>query len=67
MFQKNKFRAAIVRAGMTIEELAKIIEMNASTLHRKMNGDSDFTRIEIKRICKVLHIENDEMIDIFFA
>lgn len=67
MFQKNKFRAAIVRAGMTIEELAKIIAMNASTLHRKMNGDSDFTRIEIKRICKVLHIENDEMIDIFFA
>ena len=67
MFEKNEFRAAVVRNGMTIEELAKCIGINAATLHRKMSGVSDFTRMEINRICKVLDLTNDDMVKIFFG
>ena len=41
--------------------------MNASTLYRKMNGISDFTRKEIQEIRDELGLDANTVDQIFFA
>lgn len=65
MFDKNRFKAQIVLAGMTSKELAEKLGINESTLYRKVNNDGNFTRDEINKIIEILRIENPQ--DIFFA
>ena len=65
MFDKNRFRAQIILAGMTAKELADKIGINESTLYRKINADGNFTREEIGKIVEILHIDNPK--DFFFA
>ena len=50
MFQKNEFKAEVVRRNLTLENVATAIGIDAATLHRKMNGVSDFYRSEIEKI-----------------
>ncbi len=64
MFNKNAFRAAIVLRGKTLSDAAKCLEIDNSTLYRKMNGKSDFTRKEIQTLCEYFQIENP--MEIFF-
>ena len=52
MFQKNEFKAEVVRRNLTLENVANAIGIDAATLHRKMNGASDFYRSEIEKIIK---------------
>lgn len=65
MFDKNRFRAQIILAGMTAKELAEKIGIDESTLYRKINADGNFTRKEIGKIVEILHIDDPK--DIFFA
>jgi predicted transcriptional regulator len=65
VFDKNKFKAQIVLAGMTAKELAERLGINESTLYRKINADGNFTREEISKMTEILHIENPQ--EIFFA
>lgn len=67
MFNKNKFKARIVEAGFNMEYVAKSIGVNAATLYRKMNGTSDFTRTEIQKLQKVLSLDVEKVVEIFFA
>lgn len=67
MFNKEKFRDCIYQNGMTLNNIASIMGVNMSTLYRKMNGDTDFTRNEIDVIRCHLHLSNDETETIFFA
>lgn len=67
MFNRNKFRAKVVEAGLTLEETAKKIGINPSTLDRKMSGISDFNRTEIQSLRKILGLSASECDDIFFA
>ena len=65
MFDKRRFKAAVVLKGYTFADVAKILEIDISTLHRKMNGESDFYRAEIQTLCNALDIEDPQ--SIFFA
>ena len=67
MFNRNKFRAKVVGEGLTLEEVAKKLGINPSTLDRKMSGISDFSRNEIQILRKVLRMTAAECDDIFFA
>lgn len=67
MFNRNKFRAKVVEAGLTMEEVAKKIGINPSTLVRKVSGESDFSRNEIQILRKILSLTATECDDIFFA
>jgi transcriptional regulator with XRE-family HTH domain len=67
MFQKNEFKAEVVRRGLSLDEVAKAIGINPASLHRKMNGTSDFYRGEIERIIKLLGLNGEDVIRIFFA
>ena len=67
MFQKNEFKAEVIRRGMTLDNVADALGINPASLHRKMNGASDFYRGEIEKIIKILHLSGEEVLRIFFA
>lgn len=67
LFKKNEFRAEVVRKGMTLEEVAKAIGINYVSLHRKINGTSDFYRGEIEKIIHLLGLSGEDVLRIFFA
>ncbi len=65
MFSKRKFEAAMKLAGKNYKDLALALEIDISTLYRKVNGISEFTRLEIQMLCDILNLESP--IDIFFS
>lgn len=65
MFDKTRFKAQIVLAGITSKELAEKLGINESTLYRKINKDGNFTRDEINKLIEILGIDNPQ--EIFFA
>lgn len=67
MFMANLFKAKLAELNKSVSEIASIIGVNQATLHRKMNGTSDFTRNEIQLIRHALSLTNNEVCSIFFA
>lgn len=65
MFNKNEFKAQLVRKDMTMKELAMFLGIDESTLYRKIQDDGRFTRQEINAMIDRLEIENPQ--EIFFA
>lgn len=65
MFNKRKFKAVLVEKGLTLSDVAKHLKINESTLYRKVNENTEFTRKEIQEICDLLKL--DSPTDIFFA
>ena len=65
LFNKLKFKAAVIERGKTMSDVAEYLKINESTLYRKVNGSSEFSRDEIQKICTLLELESP--VDIFFA
>jgi len=65
VFNKNEFKAQIVKKGLTVKKLAEYLGINEATVYRKINADGDFTRDEINKLIDILQIE--EPMKIFFA
>lgn len=65
LFDKKRFKAAAVMAGLTLRQVAAELNIDEVTLYRKMNGESEFYRREIQQLCSILKIENPTAI--FFA
>lgn len=53
--------------GFTLESFASELGVNYTTLYRKLNGDSEFTRPEIKLAKRVLNLNNSDVDAIFFS
>lgn len=67
MFNKQLFKGRVVAAGYTLGETARALGINPATLHRKMSGESDFTRDEIIRLRDFLDLKPDDVVEIFFS
>lgn len=67
MLDKNKLYGKIRAHGLTLENVARFLGINAATLSRKVNGRSDFTRNEIEMLRRKLSLTADELQAIFFA
>lgn len=65
MFDKRKFMAQMVLAGMTQKELAQKLGIDESTLYRKIKDDGRFSRKEMNSIIEILKIKDPN--PIFFA
>ena len=65
MFNEKKFREAVKKKGLSMGDIAEFLNINPSTLYRKMSGESDFYRGEIQRLCELLELKNPS--EIFFA
>lgn len=60
-----KYYAA--KSGYTLTNLSKVLGINASTLSRKLSGETDFTRSEIVLLKECLHLSLSEVDLIFFT
>ena len=67
MFKRNELRAALARKDMSIQSLAKALNISSATLSLKINGHGDFIRSEIEQIRKVLDLTPEDVLTIFFA
>lgn len=57
------FKNAIAGKGLTLKDVAEVINVTESTLSLKISGGSDFYLSEIKAICETFGFDSS----IFFA
>ena len=67
MFKRTVFRATLALADKSNAEVAKALNIDISTLSRKMAGQSDFTREEIEKFRAFLELDWSAVCEIFFA
>ena len=65
MFDERKFRAQLILAGVSMKELASRLNINESTLYRKIKQDGAFTRDESNEMIVILNISDPK--EIFFT
>jgi len=63
----NELKAEIVRNGMTIEEFADRTGIKRTTVWRRFENTDGFKLKEIKIIAKVLKLNSERVVDIFFT
>ena len=64
---KKELRYQIARSGLTRKTIAKMMGIGLVTLHRKLNGTTQFTRGELMLIKEILELDDKTFIDIFFV
>lgn len=69
MIATKEIKAQLKRAGMTQAELAGVMEMDPSTLNRKINNESGevLTVKEATKMAEALKIPREMLTSIFFA
>lgn len=68
MVNVNKLRGKIIEKGLSVKELADNLEMDRSTLYRKMNSEGDTMTIsDAVNISRILDLSLEEVNSIFFS
>jgi plasmid maintenance system antidote protein VapI len=62
----NKLKAKIIERGLNVEGFANLINMDRSSLYRKLNNSQKITIGEAMRIKEALEMTKEEASDIFF-
>ncbi len=57
MFNANLLKAELLIKGISTDELAKILGINKSTLSKRINGKSEWTLSELKKVGEILGAE----------
>lgn len=60
-----KLKGKMVENGLTQDELARRIDMDRSTLNRRLKTGESFTIGEANRITMVLNLSKEDAMDIF--
>lgn len=60
-------KVALVKRGIGTNDLAGILGINPSLASLKIHGKQQFTYTQIKRLASKLQLDNEEIINIFFA
>lgn len=63
----NLLKAEMVKNGINGQQLSADIGISESAFYRKMAGSSEFTLSEISAIARVLRIDSEAIISIFFG
>jgi len=50
----NNLRAEMIRNGVTVDDIAKCLEVSPKTVRNKINGETQFSWEEVKKIKKLL-------------
>ncbi|MDU1176397.1 MAG: helix-turn-helix transcriptional regulator [Peptoniphilus harei] len=68
MVNINKLRGKIIENGLSVKDLADNLEMDRSTLYRKMNSEGGTMTIrDAEKISKILNLSLEEVNSIFFS
>ena len=62
MFNKKEFEIALIRKSVKKNELAKALNIDVSTLYRKIENNGDFSREQIVKIMEFLDISDPKPI-----
>lgn len=57
----------LARQGVSVNELAEILQLTRGTMSKKINGRADFSLQEVRRIAKILSLTKEDVWSIFFA
>lgn len=52
---------AMIRSGVSVEQLSKMTRISKRTLYRRLNEPEDMTLRELKRVSQALNLTEDEM------
>lgn len=63
----NLLKSKLVACGMNVEQLASNIEVDRSSLYRKLNNSEKFTIGEVLRIKNTLNLSDADAIQIFLS
>ncbi|MCI9387574.1 MAG: hypothetical protein K1W36_06735 [Lachnospiraceae bacterium] len=63
----NKLRYYIADRKKSLSEFGNALCISHSALHRKMKGETEFTRKEIQTTITFLNLSCNEVMDIFFC
>lgn len=63
----TELRVEMVRAGKSVEDVARELGVAPTTLYRKLDGKSDFGLNELKLIKNSLNLDDEAVKRIFFA
>ena len=68
MTNTEELKKAVERSGMKIGAILQSMNIKSySTLREKIEGKREFTASEILKLCEILHLDRDQMEQIFFA
>lgn len=67
MFNVKMFKAVLLMRNKSIKDVAECLNISVPTVYRKMNGESDWFREEINKVCILLNLSDVELNEIFFA
>ena len=67
MTNLKKLKAKLVENDITVEQAAKCLDIDISTMYRRLNGESKFLVDEGERLAEMLHLSAAETLSIFFA
>ena len=62
----NDLRAEIARCNLTLPKVAKAIGISEKTIYSRMAGRTEFSQSEITKIAKLLCLNEEKIIAIFF-
>ena len=60
-------KGTVVARGYSMQDVAEWLDINLSTLYRKISRNGDFSRAEIKILTKRLNLDEQERDSIFFG
>lgn len=63
----NKLKGKLVECSMTYDDCAKELGISKTAFSNKMQGNSNFTVEEAKKLSNVLHLNTNEKEDIFLS
>lgn len=61
-----KLKAAIFESGYANRYIAKQVGISAQQFSKKLNGHVEFKVSEVHKLCNLLNIASDTMMEIFF-
>lgn len=67
MINSNKLKAKIIENGYNNQTLAPLIDITAYTLGQKIANKTPFNLGEVSELQKLLKLEENEIIEIFFT
>ena len=67
--KRNVLRGEMAKHGLTIADMAQLMDMAPSTLSNKIHGKSDFTLTQARRAVKIINSlgEDHTLESMFFA
>lgn len=67
MTNLKKLKAKMIENDVTVEQAAKYLDIDTSTMYRRLNGESKFVVEEGERLAELLHLSASDALSIFFA